>query len=388
VSTRVRFTVDDLRAAIDALEVIDGIKAEAQAFADRMAEQTGVADFLDIPTGDAFDVSPEAAISFFRAKGLRTSFSYADMVGEAHDHAFTVAKMMDVDMLAQVRASLDSALANGTSFKVWTKELEPILKSGGWWGKADMIDPATGQTVSAQLGSPWRLETIFRTNMQTAYAVQAWNEIEAQADLAPWLMYDAVDDHRTREQHRRWDRTVLPWDHPWFKAHMPPLGYNCRCGVIQLSQDDLHGMGISPTPAPEDGTYKWSNPRTGIVHRVPDGVDPGFDRNPGETYLADLMRLVNEKISVLPDSMRAPAAAGLALEPMQSAAGKASTIVVDMAGDVQTAAQLNALINGPIVGYIEARIIGAAPTAEQIASYNRLPSRDRREIDRRIALGA
>jgi len=131
VNTRFRFTVDDLRGAVAAMALIDEIKAEAESFAEKIAEKTGIVDFLDIPTGDAFDVSPEAAISFFRAKGLRPTFSYADMLGEAHDHSFTVAKMMDVDMLGQVRASLDSALANGTPFKTWAKELEPLLKSGG-----------------------------------------------------------------------------------------------------------------------------------------------------------------------------------------------------------------------------------------------------------------
>lgn len=388
MNARFRFTVTDMRGALAAMALVDEIQAEAKEFAERLADKTGVADFLDIPTGDAFDVSPESAIAFFRSKGLRTTFSYADMRGEAHDHAFTVAKMMDVDMLAQVRASLDSALANGTPFKQWSREIEPLLKSGGWWGQADMVDPQTGNVVRAQLGSPWRLETIFRTNMQTAYAAQQWEEIVSQSDTAPWLMYDAVDDFRTREQHRRWDRTVLPWNDPWFKTHTPPCGYNCRCGLIQLSEDDLASMGLTPTPAPEDGTYKWRNPRTGIVERVPDGVDPGFDHNPGETYLADIGRLLAEKIGALPSSMAAAARAGVATGTTESVVGRASAIVVDTSGDVETAAHLNQLISGPVIGYIEARLIGIAPTIEQIEAFNRLPLSDRREIERQISLGS
>ena len=383
-----RVTMADLREAIAAAEAVDELVAEAAEFSARHEAETGVVDFLDVLSGSAFDVAPERAIDFFRAKGLRTTFSYADMLGEAHDHAFTVAKMMDVDMLGQVRASLDSALSNGTTFAEWKKSIEPVLKAGGWWGRREVIDPQTGLPTQAQLGSPWRLETIFRTNMQTAYSVQAWQEIEAQAEIAPFLMYDAVDDFRTREQHRRWDRTVLPWNHPWFNSHYPPLGFNCRCGVIQLSEDELGAMGLSPSEPPEDGTYRWRNPRTEIVERVPDGVDPGFDHNSGEVYLAKLRRLAAERVQQLPDDMRGAAQAGLASEPMQSAAGRASLIVVDLAGDVQTAAKLNALISGPIVGYIEARLIGARPTPVELAAFEALTRSQQADIERRIALGA
>jgi SPP1 gp7 family putative phage head morphogenesis protein len=383
-----RLTIGDVRRAAAAVADVERVKAEAERIAVELGGRAGIVDFLDVVSVDAFDVAPDAGLAYFRAKGLRPTFNYADMIGEAHDHAFTVAKMMDVDMLGQVRASLESALANGTPFGEWKNGIEPILKAGGWWGERDMIDPATGQTVRAQLGTPWRLETIFRTNMQQAYAVQAWEEIEAQAELAPFLMYDAVDDFRTRPEHRRWDRTVLPWNHAWFKTHYPPLGFNCRCGVIQLSAEELGEMGLSPTEPPEDGTYRWRNPRTEIVQRVPVGVDPGFDRNPGETYLADLRRLAAEKIGQLSGSAREAAEAGMNAVPMRSPTGQASVIVVDLAGDVQTAAKLNAIISGPVIGYIEARIIGSEPTIEQAAAFAALTRAKQADIRRQIQLGA
>lgn len=383
-----RVTVGDLRRIADAAMSIERVKAEAQAVADDLSETTGVVDYLEVLTGDAFNVQPERALGYFRAKGLRASFSYADMIGEVHDHAFTVAKMMDVDMLAQVRASLDSALANGTSFKDWAKDLKPVLVSGGWWGERDMVDPLTGETVQAQLGSPWRLETIFRTNMQTAYAAQAWEEIASQSDLAPFLMYDAVDDFRTRPQHRAWDGKVLLTTDPWWETHYPPNGWNCRCGAIQLSADQLSAMGLSPTPAPKDGSYRWSNPRTGIVTSVPNGIDPGFDRNAGSAYLADAMRLLDEKVKQLPEDMRAAALVGIASQSMTSDSGKASTIAVDAAGDVQTERKLNSFLNGSLIGYIEARITGATPTAAELDAFESLSLADQREIERRISLGA
>lgn len=290
-----RFTVGDLEQMLEALRDFEHLKAEIADF----LGPDGLAEFLEVPTGDAFDVKPDEAIRYFQGKGLRVTGSYADMKGDAHDQAFTVAKMMDVDMLGQVRASLDKAMSEGKSFREWAAELRPTLERGGW--TAEQGGP----------GSAWRLETIFRTNMQTAYAAGQWQQIQEQAAIAPFLLYDAVDDFRTRQQHRRWDRTVLPVTHEWWKTHYPPNGYNCRCSVIQLDAAQLASMGISPSAEPpQDGTYRWRNPRTGERHDIPDGVDPGFSRNPGANFQADTRRVLNEKIDALPVDMQPPAKKG------------------------------------------------------------------------------
>ena len=308
-ATAMRYTFADLVAAAQAMEFVERMKADLAEFAaQHMTGDDGVIEFLEIATGDAFAVQPTEAIGYFRSKGLQTSFSYADMIGRANDQAFTVAKMMDVDLLKQVRDSLDSALANGTQFKDWADELLPTLQAAGWWGRKEVLDPLTGQTIVAQLGSPWRLETIFRTNMQTAYAAGAWQEIDQQADLAPFLMYDAVDDFRTREQHRLWDRKVLPVSSPWWKTHYPPNGWNCRCGVIQLDATEVKRLGLQVDQIPQDGTYKWKNPRTGEFETVPNGIDPGFAKNAGVSYLNDLKKLQADKQATLPPTLRAAAA--------------------------------------------------------------------------------
>lgn len=37
-----------------------------------------------------------------------------------------------------------------------------------------------------------------------------------------------------------------------------------------------------PDTAPDDGTYEWKNPNTGEIETIPNGIDPGFDYNPGQ----------------------------------------------------------------------------------------------------------
>lgn len=305
-----------------------------------------VLEFLEVPAGDAFDVKPQQAIDYFKAKGLKPTFSYAEMMGAEHDKAFTVAKMMNVDMLAQVRNSLDVAMANGTPFKEWADGLIPILQSGGWWGRQEVVDPVSKQVVVAQLGSPWRLETIFRTNMQTAYAAGAWQEIIAQKDVAPFLMYDAVDDDRTRPLHASWDRRVMRVDAAWWGTHFPPNGYNCRCGVIQLSQSEVDALGLHVSvDAPKDGTFTWKNPRTGEEYSIPNGLDPGFVNNAGQNYAFDLKMLAKEKAAALAADMQAAAAKAeaAAAEQAKKAVEAASASAVQAQKDAAAAAGKAAL---------------------------------------------
>lgn len=310
--TSCRITSDDLaRIIADAERLLEFEEATKHKRRARITPAQ-LLDFLEVFTGDAFDVPPEVAIAYFQSKGLRPTFSYADMLGEAHDQAFTVAKMMDVELLGQVRKSLDDALANGESFAEWKRNLQPTLEKAGWWGRQPVIDPLTGGLVDAQLGSPWRLETIFRTNMQTAYAVGQWDEIASQAEVAPFLMYDAVDDSRTRPEHAAWDRTVLPVTSKWWRTHFPPNGWNCRCSVIQLDREEVEALGLEIAERPPaDGSYEWTNPRTGDTQRIPNGIDPGFERNPGRAHIKDLDKLLAQKAQALPADMAAAATVGI-----------------------------------------------------------------------------
>lgn len=229
-----------------------------------------------------FDLPPEDAVAFFRGKGLRAGFAWQDVWTREHDSAFTVAKMADMDLLRDVHDAVAKAIATGQTMHDFKRELVPRLQKSGWWGVKEQVDPQTGAKRLVQLGSARRIETIFRTNMMTAYAAGEWANIQENAEFAPYLMYDAVDDNRTREQHRAWGGTVLRWDDPWWNTHRPPNGWNCRCSVIQLGEDELALAGkTKPDKAPPIRRREWVNKRTGEVMQVPLGIDPGWDYNPG-----------------------------------------------------------------------------------------------------------
>lgn len=268
-------------------------------------------DYLDSPLAADFTLAPEAAMSYFAAKGLRTSFDWRDLIGADQVASFTVAKMMDTDLLADVHDSLLEAMATGKPFREWADGITPLLQAKGWWGRKAVTDPLTGRTIVAQLGSPGRLQTIYRTNMQTAYAAGAWAQMQEQAENAPFLLYDAIDDHRTRPEHAAWDGQVHAIDSPFWRAHYPPNGWNCRCGVIQLSEDDLAAMGMQVSPPVKDKAYDWTNPRTGKTERVPDGIDPGWNYNPGADYAKHLAETAIAKARTLRPELTPAAVKGI-----------------------------------------------------------------------------
>lgn len=244
-----------------------------------------------------FDLPFDEAIAFFRHKDLQVTWNHDDMKREEHDTAFTVAKMLDLDLLKDVKQAVDDAISNGTTLKEFSEQLEPIMVEKGWWGRKDVVNPETGETENVQLGSPRRLKTIFRTNMQTAYAAGHWQQIQETKDAFPYLMYSARDDDRTRPEHADWDGTVLHADDDWWNTHFPPCGYNCRCWTVQLNDRMLERMGKDkPDRAPSNPPERWVDPHTGEDKLIPGGVDPGWDYAPGASVAGQLREILDRKI--------------------------------------------------------------------------------------------
>ena len=228
---------------------------------------------------------PADALKWFRAKGFQPGFDYRDVWQSEHAQAFTVAKAMRMDVLTTIRSAFDEALAEGKTLQQFRAELTPTLQRLGWWGRSDEIDPATGNIVDVQLGSPRRLKTIYRTNMRTARAAGQWQRIERRSMTHPYLVYELGPSEQHRVQHVGWARLILPADEPFWATHYPPNGWGCKCRVRQITRrekDRLMKTGRYSDTAPPIRTTEYINDRTGEAIQVPNGIDPGWDYNPGQ----------------------------------------------------------------------------------------------------------
>lgn len=218
------------------------------------------------------------AIAAFARRGasLRETNRWTDMMHDEHSAAFTVARSLGYDINGDIFDAITKVRAEGGTLADFDKQLVPVLKAKGWWGTVEEED---GEIV--QLGSHRRLALIFNVNMRVSYAAGRWEQIQrTKADL-PYLMYSAINDRRTRPQHRAWHGTILPVDHAWWDVHYPPCGWNCRCGVIQLTAAEARRRGITVLP-PDGPPRRFFNRSTGQTIEVPHGIDPGWGYNVGK----------------------------------------------------------------------------------------------------------
>lgn len=115
-----------------------------------------------------------------------------------------------------------------------------------------------------QYNDAW-LRTEYDTAFRTAQMGRQWNEYVQDADVFPYLKYVTARDERVRHDHQQFDGITLPIGHKFWNTHTPPNGFNCRCRLIQLSDDDNPVM---------------SDP--GVVDGLPRPDQPLFEFNPGK----------------------------------------------------------------------------------------------------------
>ncbi len=211
---------------------------------------------------------PEEIINQFRSKGYQVTWNWQEMMREAHARAFTVAKAINMDVLKSIREEVDAALANGTTFATFQKNLEPKLKELGWWGKKEIVDQETGEILEIQLGSAWRLKNIYRTNLSTSYSAGRFKTQKAAAKRRPWWVYRAVLDASTRPSHEELHNTVVRHDDPWWDTNYPPNDWGCRCGVDSMSDAQLKARGYTVSSGAELSNI----------------TGKGWDYNPGQSY--------------------------------------------------------------------------------------------------------
>lgn len=189
----------------------------------------------------SFNNPPLDNIAFLMSKKPEIHFDYDEIKFEAHQRAFTIAKITQIDLLSDIQTSLENAFVDGQSYQSWVKELKPTLQKHGWFGKSvEVINPKTNEKKSIEVGAT-RLKKIFYTNTRTAYAQSRARAQEQSSD--EYLRYVAILDSRTRHTHAQMHGLILKKKDPFWEKNYPPNGWNCRCRVDSYSKDDLDEFG-------------------------------------------------------------------------------------------------------------------------------------------------
>ena len=190
----------------------------------------------------------EEAIAFFEDKISMSMAEFLALSDAAKAQAFTVSRVTSMDIIMDVYNAVEKAISEGETLIMFKDRIAGIMSERGWEGL-----------------TPWHLENIFRTNIQTAYQAGRYGQMLEQKERFPYWEYDAVNDSRTRPSHGALDGKIYPANHNFWNTWYPPNGFNCRCSVNAIHKNVF-----------EDENLK-------IETKPPVGIpDPGWDHNPAK----------------------------------------------------------------------------------------------------------
>ena len=188
-----------------------------------------------------FNLAPQKAIEYLQNKGLKLSFNHEEIIKNAHDKAFTVAKVTRADLLNDIHAALLDSLEKGTPFGEFKKNLKPLLTAKGWWGEKDIMNPATGEVKKVNINSR-RLKNIFDTNMRTAYNTARYEQM-SKLPLSVYWRYESALLASTRDDHAARHGTIKHRDDPWWENNSPLNGWGCKCKTRAVSKKYIEKKG-------------------------------------------------------------------------------------------------------------------------------------------------
>jgi len=265
---------------------------------------------------DRFETTREVT-AYFDGKGLKPGFSWLDVFDQEHAYNFTVAKAVELELLTSFRDVTSAANTGGHGYDTWRKNMAAELQRLGWYGPRMVKDPdGVDPDRMVDFSSDRRLRTIFWSNMNSARSAGQWERAQRTKRGLPYILYVRTTSGDPRVEHLAWVGLILPVDHPFWKTHWPPNGWMCKCQVRQISAREaarLLGTSrvVGKDPGGNDITISYTdqvpdlgpdrdfrNRRTGEIIKIPPGIDPGWQTNPGLARASTLIQNFEEKLAV------------------------------------------------------------------------------------------
>lgn len=216
-----------------------------------------------------------------------------DIGSEEHARSFAVARTAGQDVVDDLYQAFHATVGEGGTEVDFEAEVMPILRRKGW------LPGSTDDQVAA------RVRLIYDTNLRLARASGRWSRYWSNRSALPYLRGVTGRDERVRRppksqaDHRAWEGIILAVDHPFWTRWFPPLGFRCRCSVIQMTRSQLARRGAAITSEGELaerearlGTPVFASPAVGIEPQLAAMAEQAnLDRTPGSPAMRpEIMR--------------------------------------------------------------------------------------------------
>ena len=278
------------------------------------------------------------AIDNLKGKLPEASLRWDDLAGPVHGKVFTVAGATTADLARDFQQAISAAVTEGRTLGQFRKDFDRIVQQHGW-------------TYRGSRG--WRSAIIYNTNMRSAHMAGRWKQLQSwqASGEEVWLQYRTAGDARVRPQHRTWNGLTYRLNDPFWRTHYPPNGWNCRCTVRAYSAAQMDSRNVQPSEPFHDRMVDVIDKYGEIKDRVPFGIDPGWDHNVGQSWLAPELAL-GEKIARLPAPLRGPVAEKAVSPAFQQAISerwKAHRSAVTAGTAAPTDAQILGFLDRPVL---------------------------------------
>lgn len=180
---------------------------------------------------DPLGVSFADLLEWIAAKDPQAIGHWRELSAEEYTRSFAVANTAGYGVLRDIYDGMNRAFANGQTAAEFSNDLLPLMMRKGW-----IASPAAGAR---------RLELIYDTNLRLSRAKGRWQRYQRTASAFPYLRGVTARDERVRHpprsesDHRAFDGIILPVAHPFWRRWFVPLGFRCRCSIIQMTRSQL-----------------------------------------------------------------------------------------------------------------------------------------------------
>lgn len=218
-----------------------------------------VSELLNLDKFNPFKLKYEEAIKYFNDKTPISYEALEEISEEVRSKFFWLKKSTDLECTDRVFFYIRKVLEEGSTLEDFKQAAQEILKKAGL----------------SQNGH--YLETVFRTNIQSAYSAGNWKQQYESRERFPYLQYIITKDINTSDICLTFADRIYRYDSDFWKKYYPPNHFRCRATTISLSSDEIKESGLS------------------ISRKMIDSDVGSFKGNPGESYWKTIESLVKEK---------------------------------------------------------------------------------------------
>lgn len=221
-------------------------------------------------------------VAFFRNKlgNLVPTKAWDDIEGAGHDTGFMVAGAVKADLLSDLAAATDKAIAEGRGIEEFRRDFKSIVAKNGW----------TGWTGEGSVkGEAWRVGVIYRTNMYASYSAGRFAQLQA-GNFAYWV-YRHGGSRDPRPEHLSWNGLALEPSHVFWITHYPPSDWGCSCYVVGARTAAAVGRLGGDLAKKLPANWQARDPKTG----APVGIGKGWGYAPGAS-VAPVVQAMASKV--------------------------------------------------------------------------------------------